>query len=105
MVITLDRRKKPLGHCTERRARKLIEAGRACVYRYYPFTIIVKDRDIREMGTLPGYRIKIDPGSRLMNLTGCSFEAVRFDTQLMENPDISGTEYQHGTGAPERPSL
>ena len=35
--------------------------------------------------------------SRLINITGCSYEAVRFDTQLMENPDISGEEYQHGT--------
>lgn len=25
MVITLDKRKKPLGFCTERRARKLLE--------------------------------------------------------------------------------
>ena len=64
MVITLDKHKKPLGHCTERRARKLIEAGRACVYRYYPFTIIVKDKDIRNMQDLPEYRIKVDPGSK-----------------------------------------
>lgn len=185
MVITLDRRKKPLGYCTEKRARKLIEAGRACVYRYYPFTIIIKDKDVRELDNLPEYRIKIDPGSkstgisvveektnkvilyaqiehragqirdnlktrrdtrrnrrsretwyrhckfgsqneyqtprpegwlppsvksigdninsivaklsRLINITKCSFEAVRFDTQLMDNPDISGVEYQQGT--------
>ena len=186
MVVTLDKRKKPLGHCTEKRARKLIEVGRACVYRYYPFTIIIKDKDIRTMAQPPeqGYRIKIDPGSKdtgisvveegsnkvilylqvkhrasrivediktrrsirrnrrqretwyrhpkfkdeeyktprpegwlppsqqgigdnvintvkklkkLMNITKCSFEAVRFDTQMLDNPDISGMEYQHGT--------
>lgn len=34
---------------------------------------------------------------KLINITECSFEAVRFDTQLMDNPDISGLEYQHGT--------
>ena len=34
---------------------------------------------------------------RLINITACSFEAVRFDTQLMENPDIKGMEYQQGT--------
>ena len=154
------------------------------MYRYYPFTIIVKDRDVRNMENLPSYRIKIDPGSKttgiavveentdktilfaqlehrgqtvksnldtrhdsrrnrrsretvyrkckfpkgsagtahpegwlppsvkstgdsvlsvtkklskLMNIRSCSFEAVRFDTQLMENPEISGKEYQHGT--------
>ena len=41
MVITLDKHKKPLGHCTEKRARQFIEKGRACVYRYYPFKIII----------------------------------------------------------------
>ena len=31
-----------------------------------------------------------------LNLTDCSVEAVRFDTQLMDNPEIEGLEYQHG---------
>lgn len=192
MVITLDKRKKPLGFCTEKRARQLIEKGRACIHRYYPFTLIIKDLDVREMPVKDSYRIKIDPGSlytgiaviknetnevmlfcqldhrsgqiradletrrnarknrrsretryrkpkwgnkqkkkdskctaesdrpegwlppsvksaadniiswvrklsRLINLTACSFEAVRFDSQLMDNPDIEGTEYQQGT--------
>ena len=35
--------------------------------------------------------------SRFINITKCSFEAVRFDTQLMDNPDIKGVEYQQGT--------
>ena len=34
---------------------------------------------------------------RLLNITSCSFEAVRFDTQLLDNPDIEGVEYQSGT--------
>lgn len=34
---------------------------------------------------------------RLLNITSCSFEAVRFDTQLLDNPDIENTEYQQGT--------
>lgn len=186
MVITLDKHKRPLGHCSEKRARKLIENGRACVYRYYPFTIIIKDLDVRTMEDPPKqeYRIKIDPGSKntgfsiveegpdkvvlfmqlehradaivenigvrnkirhnrrqretwyrhpkfktgktktarpagwlppsqrsigdniisivrrfkkLMNITKCSFEAVRFDTQLLDNPDIEGVQYQQGT--------
>ena len=184
MVITLDKRKRPLGHCTEKRARKLLEAGRAVVYRYYPFTIIIKDKNSRDIGQETSYRIKIDPGSndtgmavvdqltdrvilylqikhrasqivedirtrynarhnrrsretwyrhpkfrnggyqtprgkgwlppsvksigdntlhwvkklkKLLNITDCSFEAVRFDTQLMDSPDIEGREYQQGT--------
>ena len=187
MVITLDKRKKPLGFCSERRARKLLEKRRACVYRYYPFTIIIKDIDTRKMDKdkLPVYRMKIDPGSKttgisivreedntvmlfaqiehrgqqikknldnrratrrnrrnretryrrckykdggnfdsqrpegwlppsvksigdniiswikrfqkLVNIQYVSFEAVRFDTQLMDNPNIQGEEYQQGT--------
>lgn len=31
------------------------------------------------------------------NIQSISVESVRFDTQLMENPDISGVEYQQGT--------
>lgn len=34
--------------------------------------------------------------SRWIRLTDCSFEAVRFDAQLMDNPNIEGMEYQHG---------
>ena len=63
MVFTLDIRKRPLGHCTPKRARQLIEKGRACVYRYFPFTIILKDIDVRTMDIHHNYRIKIDPGS------------------------------------------
>lgn len=192
MVITLDKNKQPLGVCTERRARILLSKKRACVHRYYPFTIIVKDADVRKLQKRDAYKVKIDPGAKttgiaivrstdnavvfyqqiehrgeqvkknletrkatrrnrraretryrrpkwgnkqlkegkspgydtsrpegwlppsvksvadniiswvnrlkkLFNITECSFEAVRFDTQLMDNPDISGKEYQHGT--------
>ena len=185
MVIALDRHKKPMGLVTERRCRKLVEAGRGVVFRHYPMTLIVKDADVRDMESIPSYRIKIDPGAvhtgiaivcnetnealfymqiehrgqlirsnlqtrngarrnrrqretryrrcrfvknikavtsrsdgwlppsvksigsniiswvkklmKLINITECSFEAVRFDTQLMDNPDIGCEEYQHGT--------
>jgi 5-methylcytosine-specific restriction endonuclease McrA len=33
---------------------------------------------------------------RLVPVTGLSVESVRFDMQLLENPDISGLEYQQG---------
>jgi 5-methylcytosine-specific restriction endonuclease McrA len=35
--------------------------------------------------------------SRLCSISAISMELVRFDTQLMENPEISGIEYQQGT--------
>ena len=185
MVITLDRHKKPVGFTTEKRARKLMESRRACLYRTFPAVLILKDQDIRNLENLPSYRIKIDPGAkhtgiavvcnetnqvmltvqiehrgdsivgllqtrkairrnrrnretpyrhskwkngangdrpskegklppsvrsigdnvihfverlkRFINITECSFEASRFDTQLMDNPDIEGTAYQQGT--------
>ena len=34
---------------------------------------------------------------RLAPVTALSMELVRFDTQLLENPEISGVEYQQGT--------
>ena len=183
MVITLDKHKKPLGHCTEKRARKLLKKRRACVYRYYPFTIIMMDLDVRNIRPKHSYRIKIDPGAKHTGITvveddrvilfmqvehrgdqvaehlktrsaarrnrrnretpyrrckykngrnaktprpegwlppsqksivsnivtwvnrlgrylgprDVSIESVKFDTQLMENPDISGEAYQQGT--------
>ena len=185
MVIALDKHKKPIGFVTEKRARKLMESHRACIYRTYPTVIIIKDLDVRDFTNVPSYRIKIDPGSkytgiaivcnetnevvmmlqlehrgesivellqtrsavrrnrrnretryrrskwangangnrpskegkmppsvksigdnvirtveklkRFIRITECSFEASRFDTQLMDDPDISEEDYQHGT--------
>lgn len=187
MVITLDKNKKPLGWCSPKRASGLIRAGRAIVHKRFPFTIILKDKDVRKTEVRHNYRIKIDPGSKTTGITVVEFaedgtatvilyvqvehrgeqvieslrkrknsrrnrrsretryrhcrfpkgpaptarpkgwlppsqlsisnntinftnrlirllgpcdvtvENVKFDTQLMENPDIEGEEYQHGT--------
>ncbi len=35
--------------------------------------------------------------SRLCRITAISLELVKFDMQLLENPEISGTEYRQGT--------
>ena len=35
--------------------------------------------------------------SRLAPVTAISQELVRFDTQKLDNPEISGVEYQQGT--------
>jgi len=39
----------------------------------------------------------VDRFRRLAPVTGIAMELVRFDTQLLENPNISGVEYQQGT--------
>jgi 5-methylcytosine-specific restriction endonuclease McrA len=189
-VFVLDRRKKPLMPCSEKRARMLLERGRARVHHMVPFTIRLVDRLV-ENSALQPVRLKLDPGSKTTGLalvreketvdvstgeiirtltvlmllelkhrghairdaltsrgafrrrrrgnlryrparfdnrtkpegwlapslqhrvgttlawverlmrwapvTALSQELVRFDTQQMQNPEISGTEYQQGT--------
>ncbi|WP_311944395.1 RNA-guided endonuclease IscB [Halomonas piscis] len=178
-VFVLDKQKRPLMPCSEKRARLLRERGRAVVHKRYPFTIRLKDRV--EGDTQP-LRLGIDPGSkttglalvredaedrhvlclfelvhrgfqirkaleqrrafrrrrrrqnlryraprfnnrtrpkgwlapslrhrvdtitawvnrltRLAPVTAISQELVRFDTQKLDNPEISGVEYQQGS--------
>ncbi len=180
MVFVLDKYKKPLMPCSERRARILLSKGRAVVHKYNPFTIRLKDRTVEESIVTP-VRVKLDPGSKvtgfavvtddnpevgkvlylgelihkttiksklddrrmyrrnrrnrktryrkarflnrpkpegwlppsleakvnqtinlvnklrkLLPITAISVEHVKFDTQLMKNPEISGVEYQQG---------
>ncbi|MDD4933998.1 MAG: RNA-guided endonuclease IscB, partial [Methylacidiphilaceae bacterium] len=163
--------------CSEKRARLLLERGRARVHRMAPFTIRVVDR-LQAKSVLQPLRLKIDPGSkttglalvrgesrvvklmeiahrgqsirdalaqrrafrrrrrgnlryrparfdnrtrpkgwlapslrhrvdtvsawvtrlrRLAPVSAISQELTRFDTQAMQNPEISGVEYQQGT--------
>jgi 5-methylcytosine-specific restriction endonuclease McrA len=185
-VFVLDKRKKPLMPCSEKRARLLLERGRARVHRLVPFTIRLVDR-LQENSVLQPVRLKLDPGSkttgialvrefeetgeihkiahlvflaelhhrgaairdaltqrrafrrrrranlryrakrfnnrrrpegwlvpslrhrvettlswverlcRWVPVTALSLGLVRFDTQALQNPEISGTEYQQGT--------
>ena len=46
---------------SERRARVLLEKGKAAIFRMFPFTIILKDK---ESGDVQPTRLKIDPGSK-----------------------------------------
>ncbi|POB10927.1 RNA-guided endonuclease IscB [Sulfobacillus sp. hq2] len=62
-VLVLDKRKKPLMPCSEKRARLLLERGRARVHRMVPFTIRLVDR-LQENSTLQPVRLKLDPGSK-----------------------------------------
>ncbi|BCU06719.1 RNA-guided endonuclease IscB [Allochromatium tepidum] len=64
-VFVLDKQKRPLMPCTEKRARLLLERGRAVVVRPAPFTIRLKDR---LGGAVQPLRLKLDPGSRVTGL-------------------------------------
>ncbi|MBU2739741.1 RNA-guided endonuclease IscB [Acidithiobacillus concretivorus] len=79
-VFVLDKRKKPLMPCSEKRARLLLERGRARVHRMVPFTIRLVDR-LQEHSVLQPLRLKVAPGSKT---TGISLvrekESVDADT-------------------------
>jgi 5-methylcytosine-specific restriction endonuclease McrA len=62
-VFVLDKSKKPLMPCSEKRARLLLERGRARVHRLVPFTIRLVDRE-QEGCALQPVRLKLDPGSK-----------------------------------------
>lgn len=64
-VLVVDRNKKPLMPCHPARARTLLSQGRASVYRRFPFTIILKER---EDGSTCPIALKIDPGSKTTGL-------------------------------------
>ncbi|NEO85513.1 MAG: HNH endonuclease [Spirulina sp. SIO3F2] len=173
-VFVIDKNKHPLDPCYSARARKLLKAGKAKVFKQNPFTIILVDKEVEES---QDYQLKIDPGSkttglailksnrviwaaelthrgqqirdaltarrqlrrgrrnrktryrkprflnrtrregwlppslmsrvhnimtwvnrlqRVCPITQLSQELVRFDTQAIQNPEITGVEYQQG---------
>lgn len=60
-VLVLSNTKQPLMPCHPARARELLNDGKAAVFRKYPFTIILKERDT---GVTQPVELKIDPGSK-----------------------------------------
>ncbi|GBE49201.1 HNH endonuclease [bacterium BMS3Bbin13] len=62
-VLILDKRKNPLMPCSEKRARLLLERGRARVHRKAPFIIRLVDRGVEDSALQP-LRLKLDPGSK-----------------------------------------
>ncbi len=60
-VFVLSNTKKPLMPCHPVRARQLLENGKAAVFRKYPFTIILQNR---EDGEVQPVSVKIDPGRK-----------------------------------------
>ena len=72
-VFVLDKRRRPLMPCSEKRARLLLQRGRV-------ETTIAWVNRLR----------------RLAPVSAISQELVRFDTQAMQHPEIAGVEYQQG---------
>ena len=62
-VFVWDRNGKALMPCSEKRARLLLERGRARVHRVLPFVIRLIDRSA-DSCTFQALRLKLDPGSK-----------------------------------------
>ncbi len=65
-VLVVDANKKPLTPCKPSVAKKLLKAGKAAVYRRFPFTIILKKECVPNKQKL---ELKIDPGSQTTGLS------------------------------------
>ena len=66
-VFVIDKRKKPLMPCSEKRARKLLASGRARIHRLIPFSIRLIDRGVAD-SVLQPVSIKLDPGSKFTGI-------------------------------------
>lgn len=74
-VFVLDRKGRPLMPCSEKRARKLLDAGRVRVHRMLPFTIRLVDRRVEDSQLQP-LRLSLDPGSKATGLCVARVEEV-----------------------------
>ena len=75
-VFVLDRSGKPLMPCSQKRARLLLERGRARVHRLHPFAIRLIDRQ-QAASALQPLRLSIDPGSKTSGLALSRIEQQR----------------------------
>lgn len=64
-VFVLDAQRAPLMPCHPARARELLREGKAAVFRRFPFTIILNERN---GGGTQNLTIKSDPGSKTTGL-------------------------------------
>jgi len=94
-VFVLDKHKNPLMPCTEKRARLLLERGRAVVHKMSPFTIRLKDRTV-EQSQLQPLRLKLDPGSKTTGL------AVLREIDSESSTAILLAELHHKPGIKEK---
>ncbi len=78
-VLVLDANKKPLTPCKPSRAKKLLNSGKAAVYRRFPFTIILKKECYPRKSDL---KLKIDPGSQTTGIALVQDNQVVWVAQL-----------------------
>ncbi|MBD0310483.1 MAG: HNH endonuclease, partial [Microcoleus sp. T1-bin1] len=78
-IFVLDINRRPLTPCTPGIARSLLKAGKAAVFRQYPFTIILK----KEVNATPeAITLKLDPGSKTTGIALVQGTVVLFGAEL-----------------------
>ncbi len=80
MVFVLDSDQRSLDPVHPGQARRLLKAGKAAVYRKYPFTIILK-RSVPEAEPLP-CQLKIDPGAKTTGIAVLQGDKVIWGGEL-----------------------
>ncbi|MGB3651597.1 MAG: RNA-guided endonuclease IscB [Rivularia sp. (in: cyanobacteria)] len=66
-VFLVDTNKQPLNPITAKQARKLLEKGKAAVFRQFPFTLILKTAV--ENPLIYPLTLKLDPGSKFSGIS------------------------------------
>jgi hypothetical protein len=81
-VFVLDKNRLPLDPTHPARARRLLKSGRASMFRRYPLTIIVHDREGEDSIATNEYRLKIDPGAKITGFAIVQNERVIWGSEL-----------------------
>ncbi|MEM1391796.1 MAG: RNA-guided endonuclease IscB [Cyanobacteria bacterium P01_H01_bin.150] len=79
-VFLIDTNKQRLNPVTPKQARRLLEKGKAAVYRMYPFTLILKTAI--DDPTIKPLTLKIDPGSKFTGIALLEGENVIWCAEL-----------------------
>jgi len=78
-VLTVDTQRKSLNPCTPGVARGLLKAGKAAVWKWFPFTIILN----KEVKADPQpMQLKLDPGAQTTGIALLQGEKVVFAAEL-----------------------
>jgi len=78
-VFVLDTNHKPLNPCKPGVARSLLKAGKAAVFRRFPFTIILK-KEVKD--NAQPMQLKIDPGSKTTGIVLLQADRVVWAAEL-----------------------
>ena len=79
-ALVIDTNKQPLSPCHPSVARKLLDSGKAAVFRMYPFTIILNKSCLDVVNQ--AIELKIDPGSKTTGIALIQGEKIIFGGEL-----------------------